>query len=322
MMNEEANLSQNGNFNQEEGENNKDKGEIHFCPYLGLKFDPKTSVGYPSPLNYCHRVKLLAVPQFEHQRSYCLTKKCIECPIFHASPGQKMPKTIRSQSDRRTTLKRIIRIQVLIGLLLIAIILGAIFWNQITAAVAQIGNFGSNRNQTSTTTTLSTMTSSPTIAISPTFTTTATMENSPTLTHTPIPPTETPSPPTPTMEAPVLALETPIGKDIQFIIHEVIPGEALELYTRDFNTTVEAIRAVNYHLPSFLPLDWIVVIPLNTNDVTGIPPFEPYEVSEPILVEALAELLSVDLTDLRLYNRIPSGYTLNPGEWLLVPREP
>ena len=291
-----------------------------FCPYLGLKFDPKTWMGYPSPLNYCHRVKPLAIPQFEHQRSYCLTKKFIDCPIVYGSPGQKMPKTIRSQSDQRATVKRIIRIEVLVGLLLTSIILGAIFWNQITAAIPQIGNIRSNKAQIITTT-LTTMTSSPTFAVSPTFTSSATLENSPTPTHTPIPSTETPSPPSATMESPVLALETPIGQDIQFIIHEVIPGESLELYARDYNTTVEAIRAVNYNLPSFLPLDWIVVIPFNTKVVSNIPLFEPFEVTETVTVEALADLLSVDLTELRRYNRIPTGYTLSPGEWILIPRE-
>ena len=294
--------------------------ENQFCPYLGLKFDPKSWMGYPSPLNYCHRVKPLAVPRFEHQRNYCLTENYIDCPIVYGGPGQRMPKTIRSQSDRRSTLKRIIRIEVLVGLLLTSIILGAIFWNQITEAIPQIGNNRSNKAQIITTT-LTTMTSSPPFAVSPTFTSTATLENSPTPTHTPIPSTETPSPPSATMESPVLALETPIGQDIQFIIHEVIPGESLEAYARDYNTTVEAIRAVNYNLPSFLPLDWIVVIPLNTNDVSDIPLFEPFEITQIVTVEALADLLSVDLTELRRYNRIPSGYTLSPGEWILIPRE-
>jgi len=158
----------------------------------------------------------------------------------------------------------------------------------------------------------------------PTITYTATLKSSatPTLTQTPIPPSETPSPPIATSIPPILALETPIGPDQQFIIHAVIPGEALELYARDYNTTVEAIRAINYKLPSFLPLDWFVVIPLNTTDVTDVPAFEPYAIKQTSTVEALADLLAVDLTELRRYNRIPSGYILNPGDWVLVPREP
>ena len=113
-----------------------------------------------------------------------------------------------------------------------------------------------------------------------------------------------------------------MGVDQHFIIHKVIPGESLELYAKDYNTTVEAIRAVNFKLPSFLPLDWTVVIPYNIIDVTDVPAFEPYEIKQTTTVEALADQLAVDLTELRRYNRIPSGYILNPGEWLLVPREP
>lgn len=308
---------------QNENPPNFEGFENQICPYLGLKFDSKTWMGFPSPINYCHRVKPLTVPKFEHQREYCLSNNYSQCPIIMVGPGQRMPKAIRSQSEKRPTLRRIIRIEVLIGLLLIMVILGGIFWNQIIAGITQINQSASNFPQTSTQTLFITKTSSPTIesSPSPTSTVTATQESSPSPTLTPIPPSETPLPPTSTIEPPILALETPIGRDKKFIIHAVIPGESLELYAKNYDTTVPAIRAVNYDLPSFLPLDWVVIIPLNTSDVTGIPPFEPYEVKEAISVETLAEILSVDLTNLRLYNRIPSGYALNPGEWILIPRE-
>ena len=302
-----------------------DEEKNQFCPYMGLKFDPKSWVGYPSPINYCHRVKPLAVPKFEHQRNFCLTKNYVQCPIVYGGPGQKMPKIIQSQSDRQTTIKKIIRIEVLTGLILIAVILGIIFWNQITAGIGQVFNPSSIIENTVTRTVGISLTSSPTFELSntPTVTTTPTINNSATLmpTPTPIPPSETPSPPTSTIEPPILALETPMGPDMGFIIHAVVPGESLELYARDYNTTVEAIRAINYNLPSFLPLDWIVVIPLNTSDVSGIPAFEPYEIEQDVTLEVLADLLLVDPIDLQVYNRIPSGYSLSPGEWIIVPRE-
>ena len=309
---------------QNDDPSNSEGLENQFCPYLGLKFDPKSWVGYPSHINYCHRVKPLAVPKFEHQRNFCLTSNYIDCPVVYGGPGQKMPKVIQSQSNQANTLKKIVRIEVLTGLVLIAIILSAIFWKQIVAGITQIGQSAASNNPPTRSQESVIFTPTPTIKPSSTYTITlkATNENIPSPTQTLIPPTETPSPPPPTIAPPVLALETPIGRDLKFIIHEVIPGESLELYARDFNTTVEAIRAVNYNLPSFLPLDWIVVIPINTNDVSDIPSFEPYEVRQPVTIEVLANQLSVDLTELRRYNRIPSGYILNPGEWLLVPREP
>jgi hypothetical protein len=304
-----------------ENQNNSEELNDQFCPYLGLKFDPKSWVGYPSPINYCHRVKPLAVPKFEHQRNFCLTKNFIECPIVYGGPGQKMPKTIQSQSNQNNKLKKIIRIEVITGFILIAIILSAIFWNQIISGISQISRLAPENSGTSTPSPGMTFTQSPTLTISPTFTPTATQQKSPTPTQTPIPPSETPSPPTSTIEPPILALETPMGPDKEFIIHAVIPGESLELYARDYNTTVEAIRAINSNLPSFLPLDWIVVIPLNTSDVSGFPAFEPYEIKQDVTLEVLADLLSVDPIDLQVYNRIPSGYSLSPGEWIIVPRE-
>ena len=320
MMNEDD------NFDLDEISNYQERNFIHkneknlFCPYLGLKFDPKSWVGYPSPINYCHRVKPLAVPKFEHQREYCLSNNYSQCPIIQVGPGQRMPKTIRSTANKGSSLKKIIFIEVLVGLLIIAIILGAIFWKQILLGFEQIARQQPSVTQTS----FILETSTPTIRTSPTstVTNTPTLEDTPTPTQTLVPPTKTPGFPTPTIEPPDLALETPIGQEPQFIIHAVVPGESLEMYAREYNTTVEAIRAVNFNLPSFLPLDWFVVIPLNTVDVSGIPPFEPYEVQQSVSVEVLADLLSVDLTDLRLYNLIPMNYTLNPGEWLLVPRQP
>ena len=314
------------NFDLDEISNYQERNTVHkneknlFCPYMGLKFDPKSWVGYPSPINYCHRVKPLAVPKFEHQREYCLSDNFTQCPIIQIGPGQRMPKTIRSTANKGSSLKKIILIEVLVGLFLIVIILGSIFWQQIFSGFDQIG--GREPSVTQTSFVLDTTT--PTIVTSPTSTVTVTptLENTATPTATLAPPTETLSPPSPTIEPPVLALETPIGEDPQFVIHAVVPGESLELYARDYNTTVDAIRSINYNLPSFLPLDWIVVIPQNTVDVSGIPPFEPYEVQQAVRVEVLADLLSVDLTDLRRYNLIPMGYTLNPGEWLLVPRQP
>jgi hypothetical protein len=304
-----------------ENQNNSEGLNDQFCPYLGLKFDPKSWVGYPSPINYCHRVKPLAVPKFEHQRNFCLTKNFIECPIVYGGPGQKMPKTIQSHSNQNNKLKKIIRIEVITGLILIAIILSAIFWNQIISGISQISGLALENSETSTLSPAMTLTHSATFTLSPTFSATATKQNSPTPTQTPIPPSETPSPPTSTIEPPILALETPMGPDKGFIIHAVIPGESLELYARDYNTTVEAIRAINYNLPSFLPLDWIVVIPLNTSDISGIPAFEPYEIKQDVTLEVLADLLLVDPTELQVYNRIPSGYSLSPGEWIIVPRE-
>lgn len=119
-----------------------------------------------------------------------------------------------------------------------------------------------------------------------------------------------------------MRLGTPIGRDIIFIIHRVVEGEALGQYASRYNTTEEAIRAVNYNMPSVLFIDWLLVIPLDRTDTTGLPAFQPLQIEEGgITLEALARQLGVEAEDISLYNDIEPEHILLPGEWILVPRE-
>ncbi len=89
---------------------------------------------------------------------------------------------------------------------------------------------------------------------------------------------------------------------------------------RQYNTTVEAIRAVNYYLPSPLWVDWLVIIPVGITDTQGLPAFEAYMVTDQVTIEELAQKLSVSPEVLRYYNAVEGGYRLTPGEWLLIPK--
>jgi hypothetical protein len=132
-------------------------------------------------------------------------------------------------------------------------------------------------------------------------------------------PTETPTiTPTP----PNLALDTPIGDDIQFVIHRTLPGESLFLFANQFNTNVDTIRELNYELPSVLYVGVIVVIPIGIDDPNGLPQFSAYEVAmRGMTLETLAQELSADPQAMSKYNNLPMDYVLNPGDWILVPRE-
>jgi len=128
--------------------------------------------------------------------------------------------------------------------------------------------------------------------------------------------------PTPTIYPSTLALDTPIGADVQFVIHQVRPGESLFQYAREYNTNVDAIRAVNYDLPSVLMVDWIVIIPVDIEDPTGLPLFEAFQVTmRGLTVESLSGELSVEPENLAKYNNVPLDYTFSRGDWILVPRE-
>jgi hypothetical protein len=135
-------------------------------------------------------------------------------------------------------------------------------------------------------------------------------------------PTQTPSSPTPTQEETVLALEIPIGVTHQFIIHRVAQWESLQNFTDQYNTTVDAIRAVNYDLIAPLWVDWIVIIPVNIIDASELPSFEAYQVTDDsVTLITVSEQLSVSLEDIMLFNNIHSDRNLQIGEWLLIPRE-
>lgn len=148
---------------------------------------------------------------------------------------------------------------------------------------------------------------------------------SPILTEPAAIPTMIPSPtisysPNATLQPGAFALDSIIGETVQYLIHRVSAGESLEQYATRYNTTVTAIKASNAVLPSVLYINWIIVIPVNINDVTGLPAFEPYMITETSLsVEKLAEHLNIATGLMCLYNNIESGYVFTQGDWVLIP---
>jgi hypothetical protein len=115
--------------------------------------------------------------------------------------------------------------------------------------------------------------------------------------------------------------EAPFGSNHQLIIHRVQNGDSLNMYADTYHTSVGAIQALNYHLPIPMWKDWSLVIPVGETQVSDLPPFEAYQVTDPgITLVALAEKLSVDLEALRRYNDFEQSCKQVSG-WLLVPRE-
>ena len=104
------------------------------------------------------------------------------------------------------------------------------------------------------------------------------------------------------------------------MIHRVAEGESLDMYAELYHTSMEAIRAVNYYLPLPVWANWIIIIPLNVTDVTGIPAFEPYQASgTTISMDDLAKQLNTDAASLRKYNAFDDSCKAYSA-WLLVPR--
>lgn len=118
-------------------------------------------------------------------------------------------------------------------------------------------------------------------------------------------------------------LDIPIGDYYKFVIHKTKSGERLETYAEKYNTTVEAILAINYKLTNPTWSSILFVIPVGFSNVEDLPIFVVYEVKPDdrgISTEGLANLLRVNPVDLKYYNGMSAaGERPLVGDLILVP---
>ena len=282
------------------------------CPHLGLKDDPRTILSYPSVWNLCQHCKPISVPKFEHQRAFCLTSDFTLCPVYKESAGSHFPREFRHLHHENVSLKKFPSKYVIGALIGLVLVIALIFI--VLRLIPGMQTPTNNSNPTLTavgiTSPTETVQPSPDLDLTKTAEALSQPTNTPTL--------------TPTNTIPIIPhtlLDSPIGTNPRFIIHRVKSGENLDLYAQEYNTTIEAIRAVNYYLTTPIWEDWLIVIPLDTTDTANLPAFEAYMVTEKnITVEKLAQSNLVDPALLKSYNGYPDNYQLTAGEWVLIPR--
>ncbi len=274
------------------------------CPYLGVREDKETAIAYPSELNCCYHARPIGYISFDHQRRYCLTDNHTECSVFKQEKLTALPKKYRGIGPVSP------KPSVGLPLLAFTIVVVAGLAASILLGLIRLPGFeGMALFPTST--------PIPTIFF-PTWT-----PLPPTATRTPtrVLPTRTRMVLTPTEVSPHF-LDTPIGEIPQLIIHRALPGESFEQLASQYKTSVAAIKAVNFNLPARLWENYVLVIPLNTTQVSGLPKFSTFEVIvEGISIEEQAQLLQVDSRSLKQFNALPDGYMLTVGEWLLIPNK-
>ena len=275
--------------------------DVGICPYLGFEDDPETALAFPADHNFCYHCKPISPVVFDHQREFCLTPEFVHCPVYQTTNLEALPKNLRG--NRRSGSKShgpfsilILCLVLLIGLA-VAILLGLIKLPGTPAAIPVIVR-GETPSQSAT---LPAAKSTATLTATPTIHPTATFE------------TEIPTP------APH-ALETPFGISPKLVIHQVREGEGFIRLAEQFGTTVAAIKAINFELPETLFVDTILVIPMNTDDVTDLPRFSLRQINtEGLTIESFADRMSLDAQELKKFNELPDGYVLQMGEWLLIP---
>ena len=287
------------------------------CPYLGLREDSTTPVGYPSTRNVCFHSKKHEIPNLTYQRSTCLGGRFRRCPLLNSEEEKWMPRSIRYRSGKFLHFLSEYKRFFLIGFLIITVGSALVFYRQWIPNISQALIPSWQKTQQ-----FRTFQPSQTLRVTRTSDDDSAEQITPTLIFSE---TAAPTPiytPTMTLLPPVLSLDTPIGSDVQFIIHRTLVGESLFQYAREYSTNVDAIEAVNYELPPVLYVDLIVVIPIGVDDTAGLPQFEAYQVTmRGLTVDSLAEQLAGNPDSLAKYNNVPRDYKFNPGDWILVPRE-
>ncbi len=277
---------------------------VSTCPHLGFEVDPGTAMAIPAPENFCHRLSPPRCPIAQHQRMYCLSSNHITCPVFNQEPGSKaVPKNIFH--TRKRTSPHIQARHILLALLLAgAGVLVALLYT----GLIKLPSF-SSRNPVATAVAYTPVLEVllPTLTPTPVFTIT--------VTRTPLPPTPTITPVQP------LLLETPVSPlGREFIVHRALPGESVIMLAEMYFTSPDAIRAVNYQMAVSLWEDMLVVVPYMHKNVSNIAPMTVYQVTEENLtMETLARQLYKDVNLLLETNQRPAGYTLQLGEYVLIP---
>ncbi len=296
-----------------ENKNKSNNGKS--CPFLGLTDDRESFTSYPSEWNVCYHVMPEAAPILSHQGAYCLSADYAQCSIFNAETRQKMPEEIKLRMPISLEKIKQIGIVVVIVLLAILVLVGVLFREQWLGQLTELSSMMNaetefvNRDDLQTETPVNPTSTGLFSVINLTPLATESNLIDPTLSSSP------------TKTDPILALEVPIGDEVKFVMHRVLPGESLAIFADQFNTSIDAIIGVNANLISPLWVDWVVIVPVNFSDVTGLPVFEAYQVEEEgVLLESLAERLTAAVDQMALYNNIDSDHKLHAGEWLLVPR--
>jgi hypothetical protein len=283
---------------------------VDVCPYLGIREDAQTCLAYPAEWNLCHRARPPAAVRLDHQRECCLSPVYTCCPVFSSEADAPLPQQFRG-SRRRSRWKWAF----LAALLLLTLALwaawgaqaGVAFFlpgaNPVATLHSSIGSFASPLPLASATP----------LALA--------------ATRTPFPATFSPPAPRPSATGTPTAvmvcghsLETRLEIDGRaLVLHQVSRGESIAVLATNYETSLAALQAVNYFLPSPLWAELVIVIPVGELEGQGLPVLEPYQIpGAGMSLADLAGQFSLTPGELARANALHPDCLLVSG-WVLVP---
>jgi LysM repeat protein len=264
------------------------------CPYLGIITDKGTANAFPTAQNYCHQCVPPNTPSISHQREFCLAAKHIVCPLYLNEVVGPMPREMQS-AERKSGRRKKRSIAWTVATILIVLAAAGLwftqpYWRPIIVP-------------TGLQPAADTATPSPILA---------TATPVPSLTATAVPPTATSTP------LPRHLPETYVGPNTWLLLHKVVDGESLISIADHFQTSTDAIKAINVNTTVWAGT--VLVIPVGQTDVSSLPLFNVVAVDKSgTTLDQLAARYSTTADLLAQYNYVPVSYTFEPGEYVLVP---
>ena len=281
------------------------------CPHLGMAEDPQTCLAYPSEWNLCQRARPAAAVRLEHQRAACLLPVHTACPVYQSEQAKSLPAHLRKPRSMPGSRKMAL-------LVVVVALIGFGLWaawrsNPGMALLVQdnLPSFNSTQPASPRASNLATFAippspAAPQVSAQKTF------------------PPPVPSPIRDATSVPLkncgYALEDRIELEGRVLtLHQVAYGESMDMLALNYETSIQAIQALNYFLPSPLWANVVIVIPIGSTDVSDLPIFEPALVAEPVVSQdTLAQQLSATAVDL-VYNNLDAECPAYTG-WVLVTR--
>ena len=292
-------------------QNSQTLSKVTTCPFLGLREDPGSYLGNPSPGNYCYHCKVPTSPLTLHQETYCLTGGQAGCSVYQQDAKKPFPHALQGVDGmpefRSSSTLRNFGILIGIGLV---VLLGWLFFQYYLNGTPIIPI---------------SVPASATPVVTPLATNIQSAVVLPT--ETPVPPTKVPNPtatlaPTLTKTPPQRhALEIPVKVDNQeYMIHLVMDGEGFDFLAKTYKTSVNVLKAINYSLPPAIWVNFPIVVAQGVTTINpALPALQAYKVVEQISIDDLAKKLQVDAALLKHFNACPDGCVLAKGDWVLIP---